>query len=81
MRNDEWGGLYPIDLTPGWYTIKVKIDYSNNTINMKTWKDGQNEPVWQLSDAVNPDWHPKLIGFRHYGQGSIVDDLIVVEAP
>jgi hypothetical protein len=41
----------------------------------------KNEPGWQLSESISPGWHPKLTGFRHYGQGARVDDLIVVEAP
>lgn len=78
MLDDEWGELYEMVLLPGWYTIKVKVDYQENTIWMKAWADNDNEPGWQTSRVMLPNWLPEQVGFRHYGVGGVVDDLIVV---
>jgi hypothetical protein len=73
-----WGPLYPLDLSPGWYTVKVEVDYQNHVMRMKTWRDNQNEPDWQLSQPFAINWRPTALGFRHYGQGTQVDDLLVI---
>jgi hypothetical protein len=77
MRNDTWGELAPVSLTPGWYTIKVFVDYEGDTIRMKTWADGANEPGWQVSRSLDPQWVATQVGFRHAGQGTLVDDLLL----
>jgi hypothetical protein len=77
IKNDSWGTLAPLTLNPGWYTIKIQVDYSQNIIRMKAWADGTNEPDWQTSRNSASGWRASSIGFRHYGQGSIVDDIFV----
>jgi hypothetical protein len=80
MRNDTHGTPYPLILTPGWYTIKVSVDNATGVMRMKAWVDGDNEPTsWQASRTLDADWAATQIGFRHYGQGTDVDDLVVVE--
>jgi hypothetical protein len=78
MRNDSWGTLIPFTLNPGWYTIKVMVDYQNEIIRMKAWADGDNEPDWQTSRTLDSGWVVTDVGFRHYGQGTSVDDLFVI---
>jgi len=78
MRNDEWGILYPISLMPGWYTIKVLVDYDSGFLHMKAWADGSNEPEWQISRSIDTNWTIQKFGFRHFGQGSLVDDLMLI---
>jgi hypothetical protein len=79
MRNDVWGTLYPISLTPGWYTVKMLADYNNQVLWMKVWVEGTAEPDWQVSRPMDSNWAGQNVGFRHYGQGTFVDDLILVQ--
>lgn len=80
IRNDVWGDLYPLSLSSGWYTVKVLLDYQNNVMWMKAWADGDNEPAtWQTARVLDPDWTATQVGFRHYGQGTRVDDLVIIE--
>ncbi|MFB3881008.1 MAG: S-layer homology domain-containing protein [Armatimonadota bacterium] len=80
MQNDAWGPLYPMTLTTGWYTIRTLVDYDADVIRMKAWQDGANEPDWQTSRSLAAGWAATGLGFRHYGQGTSVDDLFAVEA-
>ena len=80
LRNDVHGMLYPLTLVPGWYTVKVSVDYAGSAMRMKAWVDGDNEPAsWQVSRALDSGWVVTEIGFRHYGQGTYVDDLVAVQ--
>jgi hypothetical protein len=79
MQNDAWGPLCPLTLTTGWYTVNVLLDYDQATIQMKAWIDGANEPDWQTSRALSAGWKATSAGFRHYGQGTSVDDLFGIE--
>jgi hypothetical protein len=80
MRNDVWGNLHPMILNPGWYTVKVLVNYPNGILQMKAWPDGADEPGWQTSRQLDANWIAQDFGFRHYGQGTSVDDLKVIEA-
>jgi len=64
---------------PGWYTVKVFVSYRSGIMRMKAWAEGDNEPAWQVSRSLDPGWRATRVGFRHYGQGTFVDDLMVVE--
>ena len=79
IRNEVWGSLYPINLSSGWYTVAMLVDYENSVLRMKVWHDGSNEPGWQVSRPLDDNWLAQGVGFRHYGQGSRVDDLMVIE--
>jgi len=79
LRNDEWGDLYPITSSPGWYTIKVLVNYDDSTLRMKAWPDGVNEPEWQTSRPLDSYWTGQGIGFRHFGQGTFVDELMAIQ--
>lgn len=77
LRNDRWGALSPIVLSAGWYTIKVQVDYAASTIRMKAWPESQNEPSqWQSSTPLDAGASISHVGFRHYGQSVVVDDLV-----
>jgi hypothetical protein len=79
-RNDSGETYYSLTLTPGWYTVKMGVDYTNRIMQAKAWADGRNEPSsWQVSRALDPGWTATQVGFRHYGQGTQVDDLVIVE--
>lgn len=79
-RNDSGVTYYPLTLTPGWYTLKVFVDYSNAVMRAKAWADGTGEPAsWQTSRALDPGWTATHVGFRHYGQGTRVDDLVITQ--
>jgi hypothetical protein len=66
-------------VSSGWYTIKANIDYQNNQIQAKTWKDGVNEPEeWQTNRIIDSNWRANQIGFRHYGIGTYVDQLFAI---
>jgi hypothetical protein len=78
MHNETWGPLYPLNLSTGWYTVKVSFDAEQSMIRLKVWPDGENEPGWQLNQNVPPDWQPTQVGFRHYGGArTSVDNLFV----
>jgi len=82
MRNDSWGELYPLTLTPGWYTVGIQVDQSAMLIRMKAWADGTNEPDWQTTRTLDPGWIATGIGFRHSGDATTwMDDLFVRESP
>lgn len=74
MQNDDWGELYPMTLTPGWYNIDVAVNQIEQTVQMRVWPDGVNEPEWQLSRPLPANWIPKRVGFRTYGLGTLVDE-------
>lgn len=78
IRNDVWGNLYPMSLDPGWYTVKVLVDYDNGNLWMKAWPDGASETGWQVSRSLDAGWIAQGFGFRHYGQGTFVDDLMLI---
>lgn len=79
MRNDNWGELYPMTLTPGWYNVELLVNPLDDSLQMKVWPDGSNEPDWQLSRPLEPNWVPKRVGFHHNGPGTAVDDLRLFE--
>src|SRR5690606_26687364 len=56
MRNEVWGSLYPINLSSGWYTVAMLVDYENGVLRMKVWRDGSNEPEWQVSRSLDSNW-------------------------
>lgn len=78
LRNDVWGDLYPISIDPGWYTVKLLVDYHSGVLQMKAWVDGANEPEWQVSRPLDTNWVSQGFGFRHFGQGALVDDLMLI---
>lgn len=81
-RNGHTGSSYLVDLPPGWYSLKVVVDYTNNSISMKAWHDGESEPaLWQAQHSLGEDWIANAVGFQHYGQGAYVDDLTAMELP
>lgn len=76
MRNDAWGILHPLDLRPGWYTVKMQSDALAGLLRMKAWPNGENEPDWQVSRSIDAGWLAEQIGFRNYGSANVmVDDL------
>lgn len=79
-RNDSGEDYYPLTLTPGWFTIEVEVDYARGAMSTKAWADGEDEPdSWQVERALDSGWRATQVGFRHYGQGTRVDDLVIVE--
>lgn len=80
-KNDNWGDLYTLNVQPGWYTVKVELDYELGYLRMKAWRDTENEPGWLLSRSIDPSWRASEVGFRHYGLGVVVDDLYVLGNP
>ncbi|MEI7732036.1 MAG: LamG-like jellyroll fold domain-containing protein, partial [Verrucomicrobiota bacterium] len=81
VQNGTRQATLPLTLSNGcWYTVKVQADYTGQTLSMKAWPDGSNEPsTWQLSASLG-GWKASQIGFRHYGQGAVVGDLLVTAA-
>ena len=77
MRNDVWGDLAPIPLAPGWYIVHLDINYEQQLLRAKAWPEGGAEPGWQTSQAMDAGWTATAIGFRHFGFGAHVDDLMV----
>ncbi len=78
FKNDVRQATYPVTLAGGWYAVKLSVDDDSDTISMKAWPRESNEPAsWQLSAALPAAWAADEIGFRHYGQGTRVDDLVV----
>ena len=70
----------PVSLAPGWYTVKLLVDPAAQTIDMKTWADGENEPPsWQLSGKLPSGWKAAAAGFKHVGHAVLVDDLVIVD--
>ena len=80
-RNDSGGTLYPLTLSPGWYSVKMLVDYPSAVLKMKAWPDGENEPGWQVSRSLDSGWVSSGVGFRHYGTGTRVDDLVAQTVP
>ncbi len=77
MRNDTWGELAPIPLSPGWYIVRLDVDYAQGTLRAKAWPEGGMEPNWQISRTLDAGWTASAIGFRHFGLGTRADDLMV----
>ena len=71
---------YAMNLVTGcWHTVELNVDLSGKTLGMKAWADGRGKPdTTQLAAALDTGWAPTQIGFRHYGQGVQVDDLLAV---
>lgn len=82
-KNDRRSSpLYKLNIESGWYTIKLFIDKSNNTISVKTWSDGNSEPDWQVSQRLEQNWNLSFVGFRHAGDSyANMDDLYVFATP
>ena len=79
MRSDGHRTLVPMELTPGWYTVRLAAEQGARTLRLKVWRDGTDEPTaWQTSEPLVEGWKPTAIGFRHFGTGTYVDDLVVV---
>lgn len=71
-----------VTLVPGWYTVTVSVDPAAGTMKMKAWPDGGAEPSsWQVSGKLVVQGTDPTIGLQHIGQGTLVDDLVVVEQP
>ncbi len=81
MLNDSWGELAPITLEHGsWYKVKLRTTYSEDGqyVQMKAWKDGNSEPSnWQVSRSLPLGFSAGGVGFRHYGNGTKADNLVV----
>jgi serine/threonine protein kinase len=78
LKNDEWvSPEHKMGFETGWYWIEVYVDYKYNRLKMKSWQDGETEPTWQISQGISSTWQAEQIGFRHFGAGIIVDDLII----
>jgi hypothetical protein len=76
MKNDTWGTEYKFASSPGWYWIKISVEYSHSIIRMKVWDDQISEPqTWQVTRTFSKGWVATKVGFRHYGKGVWVDDL------
>lgn len=82
MLNDTWGELAPISLLADrWYCLKLATEVSDSGafIRMKAWDADDAEPAdWQLSRTLGLSF--KIdggLGFRHFGNGAVVDDLLV----
>ena len=71
-----------VPLAAGWYTVKLSVDPVAGTISMNTWRDGGTEPSsWQVSGKLTGQGTDPTVGVQHTGQGTLVDDLVVVEEP
>jgi hypothetical protein len=78
LENDKWvSNEYKMNFETGWYWIKVFVDYENHLLRMKAWKDNETEPGWQVSQTFSSTWRAEQIGFRHFGAGVYVDNLLV----
>jgi hypothetical protein len=78
MENDTWGTQHKFTPSPGWYWIKVFVDYDLSVMRMKAWSETGAEPKnWQVSRSLQRGWAANQVGFRHFGQGVVVDDLSI----
>lgn len=71
-----------VPFASGWYTVKVSVDPATGTISMKAWPDGGTEPSsWQVSGKLASRGTDPTVGLQSIGQGTLVDDLVIVEEP
>lgn len=81
MMNDQWGDTTAIALEHGkWYTIKIATDHGTDQsrLRMKSWPRGESEPdSWGVSRSLPVGFSAVGVGFRHYGNGSRADNLVV----
>ncbi|MHB1038309.1 MAG: hypothetical protein ACYC35_28105 [Pirellulales bacterium] len=76
------GKSFPMLLIPGWYTAKLLFDPVAKTLSLKVWSDGEQEPAsWHVTHDMTSDWKPTEIGFKQHGQGTLVDDLVIIQEP
>ncbi len=81
MLNDSWGETASIALESGqWFHIKIETRYGDEQqfMQMKAWQRGDAEPSgWQVSRSLPMEFSVDGVGFRHYGNGTRADNLVV----
>jgi hypothetical protein len=78
IRNGTRQAVSAASVAPGyWYTVKIAADYPADTLRMKAWRDAVNEPTNWLCSATLGGWKATEVGFRHYGKGTLVNDLFM----